>query len=225
VFRIKICGITRPEDALAAATAGADAIGLNFYQASPRFVDPRRIEAIRSVLPAHVAKVGVFVNAAADAICEAAKLAQLDYAQLHGDEPPDVIGQLRGLPVIRAFRLADRWQPIIEYLQHCRGLGSLPTAVLVDACRPGSYGGTGELADWSMTRQYHDLGLDLPLILAGGLRPDNVAAAIAAVRPFGVDTASGVEQSPGSKDAQKITDFVAAARNALVNLGKPTYYL
>ncbi|OYV89740.1 MAG: hypothetical protein B7Z73_06640 [Planctomycetia bacterium 21-64-5] len=150
-----------------------------------------------------------------DAIRDAAKFARLDYVQLHGDEPPDVIGQLGGLHVIRAFRLADRWQPIAEYLQRCRELGSLPAAVLVDACRPGSYGGTGELADWSMTRQYHELGLDLPLILAGGLRPDNVAAAIAAVRPFGVDTASGVENLPGKKDAGKTTVFVAAAREAL----------
>ena len=215
MFRIKICGVTRPEDALAAAQAGADAIGLNFYPKSPRFVGSEQLEAICAVLPDGVAKVGVFVNASADAVRTAAEKWQLDYVQLHGDELPELVNQLDGLWVIRACRLVDSWQPVVDYLSRCRELDCLPVALLADSCRPGTYGGTGATADWDVARGYHKLAVDIPLILAGGLRPDNVAQAIAHVQPFGVDTASGVESSPGVKDTTRIAAFVAAARGAL----------
>jgi phosphoribosylanthranilate isomerase len=216
LFRIKICGVNRVDDGLAAAEAGADAIGLNFYPGSQRHVDRDAAEAVVASLPTAIAKVGVFVNAASDEIRGAVKELGLDFVQLHGDEPPDFCAELGGLDFIRAFRLGDAgWQPLVAYLDRCRDLRAPPAAVLVDACQPGTYGGTGRAADWNLARQYHELSLGLPLILAGGLNASNVAQAVSVVRPFGVDTASGVESSPGQKDPRQIAAFVAAARRAL----------
>ena len=216
MFHVKICGITCPDDALAAAHAGADAVGLNFYSGSRRFVDHQQATAIVAALPERVAKVGVFVNARAEQVRSVAESVGLDYVQLHGDEPPQLISELTGLAVVRAFRLGtDGWRPITEFLDQCYLLGALPRAVLVDACRPGLYGGTGEATDWAIAREYHELRLGLPLILAGGLTPANVSEAVAAVEPDGVDTASGVESAPGVKDTLKVAAFVAAARAAL----------
>lgn len=216
MFRVKICGITCPDDARAAAQAGADAVGLNFYSGSRRFVDRQQAAAIVEALPERVAKVGVFVNAQVGEIRDAMTLHGLDFAQLHGDEPPQAIADLSGLAVVRAFRLgAEGWQPLVDYAAECLRLNALPKAVLVDSCQLGAYGGTGEATDWACARRYHDLHLGLPLILAGGLNPANVTEAITCVKPFGVDTASGVESTPGVKDRLKITAFVAAARQAL----------
>ncbi|HWB09067.1 MAG TPA: phosphoribosylanthranilate isomerase [Pirellulales bacterium] len=216
LFRIKICGVTRIDDALAVADAGADAIGFNFYAGSRRCIDLGRAEAIVASLPAGIAKVGVFVNAAAEEIRRAAETLRLDFVQLHGDEPADFCADLGGLDFIRAFRLgSDGWRPLVDYLDRCRELRAAPVAVLADACQPGTYGGTGQAADWSLARSYHDLSVGLPLILAGGLNASNVAAAVNAVRPFGVDTASGVEASPGEKDPQQVAAFVEAARRSL----------
>jgi phosphoribosylanthranilate isomerase len=216
LFRIKICGLTRAEDGLAAANAGADAVGLNFFPRSPRYVDLGAAKAVAAVLPPAIATVGVFVNAPVDEIRQAAESLGLDFIQLHGDEPPGFCAELGGLEVIRAFRLgAAGWHPLIEYLDQCRELHAVLRAILVDACQPGTYGGTGHAADWNLARRYHDLSLGLPLILAGGLNPANVADAVRAVKPFGVDTASGVETSPGQKDHRQIAAFVAAASRAL----------
>ena len=221
MFRIKICGITSSDDARAAVAAGADAIGLNFYPRSKRFVSPEVAAQIAAALPDDVIAVGVFVNTAAEEINEVARQVGLDCVQLHGDEPPAFAAQLApGVLVVRAHRCGvDGLAPLAQYLTACRAAGRVPDAVLVDADAGGDYGGTGEAADWSLVaREKHVLG-EVPLVLAGGLTADNVAAAVTAVRPHGVDVASGVESAPGQKDAALVQRFVAAARQALHEQG------
>lgn len=216
MFRIKICGVTRVEDARLIAAAGADAIGLNFYAGSPRCVAVATARAIAAALPPEVAKVGVFVNAAVETIRATVEQVGLDIVQLHGDEPPELIAELAPLPVVRAWRAqADRWDALREYLDACRRSGALPAALLVDAHQSGAYGGTGSQVDWAELAARGALFAGLPLILAGGLRPDNVAAAIRAVQPWGIDTASGVEASPGAKDPALVQEFVTNARQAM----------
>lgn len=218
MFQIKICGVKRVTDALAAAEAGADAIGLNFHSGSPRAVELDVAEAIVEALPKHVARVGVFVNADAAGVRKAAERLKLDFVQLHGNEPPEVAAELGDLRVIRAFRLGPAgWTPLLDYLAECRRLHAAPAAVLVDASRPGMFGGTGQTVDWQIARAFHELRLGLPLVLAGGLTADNVGAAIIAVAPAAVDTASGVESQPGVKDSAKIAAFISRARGALAD--------
>jgi phosphoribosylanthranilate isomerase len=215
MFRVKICGITTPEDGAYAIRAGADAIGLNFYSGSRRCVDRQRADQIIGALPSGAIKVGVFVNASAAEVHDTADALRLEFVQLHGDEPPEMLAELADLQVIRAFRFGPLgWDPCRSYLDCCDRLASLPCALLVDAYRQGEYGGTGEAPDWPTIRKHRELHLGLPLILAGGLRPDNVARAIAIAEPYSVDTASGVESSPGVKDHSKLASFVAAARRA-----------
>lgn len=215
MFRIKICGITRLEDARLAAEAGADACGLNFFAKSPRWVSLPTAAEICRQLPPPVVRVGVFVNAPVAEVIETFDRLGLTAIQLHGDEPPEYLPQLGGRPVIRAFRLGPEGVSAIErYLVRCQALGVLPRMVLADAYRPGQYGGTGSQADWHALVQYHALPWQLPLVLAGGLDPDNVAEAIRRVRPAAVDTASGVEAALGHKSAEKVRRFVAAARAA-----------
>jgi phosphoribosylanthranilate isomerase len=214
-FRIKICGITRLADGYAAADAGADAVGLNFVPTSPRHVSPERARQITQSLPSRICKVGVFVNADVNHLVRIAGEIGLDALQLHGDEPPEEIGRLGPIVLIRAFRLQDSGaSALLDYLARCRELGRLPDAVLVDAFQPGIYGGTGQVADWTVVRRLTGQVAPLPLILAGGLTPDNVAAAIAAATPAAVDTASGVESAPGLKDPDLVRAFVLRARRA-----------
>jgi len=210
VFRVKICGITQAEDARLAADAGADAIGLNFYPKSPRSLTVEQAEVVAAETPTEVAKVGLFVNAEAAWVCETFDRLGLDLIQLHGDEPPEYLTQLGMRPVVRAFRVgAEGLGPVREYLARCAQLGVMPRMVLVDALVQGAYGGTGQAANWEALKQYP---ASLPkLVLAGGLRPETVAAAIQAVRPAAVDTASGVESSPGRKDEALVRRFVEAA--------------
>jgi len=240
MFRIKICGITRPEDALAVASSGADAIGLNFCQQSPRFVSADRARKIAAATGGSLAKVGVFANATSGEIDRLCGAVGLDWVQLHGDEPPELLSELGAQKILRAFRLDDRGLgPIADYLDACRVAGRMPDAVLVDAHVAGQYGGTGRTVDWqALTNSNRDPaatesasrlaigdrpadGVDskwrrgLPLVLAGGLTPDNVAEAIRTVRPDAVDTASGVESAPGLKDPDRCKRFIAAAREAL----------
>jgi phosphoribosylanthranilate isomerase len=220
MFRIKICGITRVEDALAAAAAGADAIGLNFYPQSARCVGDEQARRIAAAVPAGVARVGVFVNAAAEEIQRTFDRTPLDFVQLHGDEPPELLCQLGDRPIIRVFRMGSGGlAAALAYLDRCRQLGVVPRMVLADAAAGRAYGGTGELADWSALSAYPSAAWHPPLILAGGLTPENVAAAIRAVRPAGVDTASGVEITPGVKDTELMKRFVETARSALARLG------
>ena len=212
MFHIKICGITRPEDAAAAVKAGAGAVGLNFYAKSPRLIDLAKGRAVLAAAGSEVARVGVFVNTPAEEIASTADALELSHIQLHGDEPPETLAQLAGRDIIRAWRMDGRGiAPLAEYLEKCDELGALPTAVLIDAHQPGEYGGTGTQADWELlVDQRSQLG-GLPLILAGGLNCENIEEAIASVKPSAVDTASGVEASPGIKDPETLAQFIALA--------------
>lgn len=228
MFRIKICGITNPDDALYAVHHGADALGLNFYPRSSRNVSLETAENIMSELTGSHSETkprigGVFVNEPDASWSNVVRQTGIHFSQLHGDEPPvRVLAAKKHHPVLRAFRcqgtnLAD----VRHYLEACRSAGGLPDAILLDAFSPHAYGGTGETIDWHTVRDQRGQFLGLPVILAGGLTPDNVAEAIRVARPDGVDVASGVEASPGQKDASKVRDFIAAAQSAFQEL-EPT---
>jgi phosphoribosylanthranilate isomerase len=216
MFRIKICGITNMGDAKAAAAAGADAIGLNFYRASKRCVSHDAAREIVAGVPGSILKVGVFVNHDADEIQEVAEQLNLDYIQLHGDEPAAFLSELpESLKIVRAFRCgADGLAPLASYLDECRVLGRVPDAVLLDSSVAGAFGGTGQAIDWSLVARERSVLGAIPLILAGGLTPRNVRTAIKAVRPEGVDVASGVERQAGIKDIELMKQFVATAKEA-----------
>jgi phosphoribosylanthranilate isomerase len=220
MFRIKICGITNIADARVAARAGADAVGLNFFSKSRRFVKPEDAQTIAAALPPGVLRVGVFVNEQADVIAHVVRCVGLDAVQLHGDEPPELMTRLPAdVRVIRAHR-CDRagLLGLANYLHECSTLGKMPDAVLVDAHAPEHFGGSGQLADWALIDRDRGALAGMPLILAGGLTPDNVAAAILAVRPQAVDAASGVEREPGHKDPALVARFVDSAREALARI-------
>ncbi len=210
MFRIKICGVTTIDDARAAVQSGAEMIGLNFYAESPRSVSPEQAQAIAAEIPQ---TTGVFVNTSAAEVNRIAESVGLDWVQLHGDEPPELLADIRtDLPIIRVRCLgAGGVGAIVDDLEACRNKGRAPAALLVDATVAGQYGGTGKTADWDALKNYGDWLGEVPLILAGGLRAENVGKAIAAVRPDAVDTASGVESSPGVKDAVKMQAFCEAA--------------
>lgn len=199
MFRIKICGITSVADALGAVAAGADAIGLNFYGQSPRCCPIEHASKIAAAVPRHVCRVGVFVNASAGNIRAIVGSVGLDLVQLHGDEPPEAIAELGGLNVMKAFRVHDGLSDVVAYLDRCRSLAAVPRMVLFDAHHPSQYGGTGQPINGDILLKSREQLGGLPLVLAGGMKPSNVAAAIAAARPSAVDVASGVETSPGVK--------------------------
>ena len=205
---IKICGITNLADALAACEAGADVIGLNFYRLSPRMVSVEDAREIRTRLPAGVGTFGVFVNEESREILRVMREVGLDALQLHGDEEPGVVTELaRVAPVFKALRVgADFSAATLEKYADAAGF-------LFDAAEgaAGQYGGTGRLADWGVAQQ---AARGHRIFLAGGLSPENVGAAIAQVRPYGVDVASGVESAPGLKDHERLREFIVAARQA-----------
>jgi phosphoribosylanthranilate isomerase len=214
--RIKICGVTNINDARAAVAAGVDALGFNFYRASKRFVEIEDARQIAGIVPNSVTKVGVFVNLSVREIQEAVEFLQPDFIQLHGDEPAEFLVDLpASIKIIRAYRCGpDGLSPLASYLDQCRSLGRMPDAVLLDSVASGSFGGTGCAADWSLiARQRSSIG-DIPVVLAGGLTPANVIAAIAAVSPNAVDVASGVERQPPLKDRELMSQFVTAAHEA-----------
>ena len=186
---VKVCGITRLEDAGAAVAAGARAVGFVFWPESPRFIDPYRAKAIAAKLPAFVTAVGLFVNQPLEYVTGVASLVRLGAVQLHGDESVAFAESIRH-PVIRALTLGDR---IEEWPARTR--------VLLDAHDPARRGGTGQTIDWNAAAA---VASARPILLAGGLTPENVAAAVSRVRPFGIDVSSGVERSPGIKDHHKI---------------------
>jgi phosphoribosylanthranilate isomerase len=215
LFQIKICGITSVKDARFASLAGADAIGLNFYDKSPRHIDLAAAEPVILAIPKSVTKVGVFVNAPAEEINEIADRLNLDYVQLHGDEPPEVLGSISQRKVIRAFRCGEEgFTSISDYLETCQTLGRLPDAVLLDAHQPGEYGGTGQAIDWTSVAKSRQILGTAPLLLAGGLTPFNVAEAISVAHPDAVDVASGVESSPRAKDLLLMRAFCSTAKKA-----------
>lgn len=203
---VKICGVTTPAAAQAAVQAGADMVGLNFYPPSARYVEPVVAEQLSRAIRrenARIAIVGIFVNCAPHIVLGLLDQCGLDWAQLCGDEPPADLDALvgRGFKSVRNEAEANRFAR------------REPPALLLDASIPGSYGGAGQRADWGMATA---LAQRHALILAGGLTPDNVAAAIAAVQPWGVDVASGVESEPGVKDGKKMAAFVQAAKGAAI---------
>jgi phosphoribosylanthranilate isomerase len=208
-IKVKICGITTLDDALAAVDAGADLLGFNFYDKSPRYIDPAACAAITHTLAnrgSQVVCVGVFVNASLSEIEATLTQCGLDLAQLSGDEPPTLLSAL-GERAIKAFRPQN--PASLEVALKIYPQRSVPPAVLIDAYRPGAYGGTGQAADWSLAA---GLARRLPTLLAGGLTPENVAGAVRQVHPWGVDVASGVESAPGHKDATKVAAFIRAAQ-------------
>jgi phosphoribosylanthranilate isomerase len=227
MFRIKICGITRIDDAIVAAEAGADALGLNFYAKSPRCVSIETAKLIAASVNHSAAGgpllVGVFVNVTADEIARTVATVPLDAIQLHGDEPPEFLTELPpGVPVIRAARIGTAGlSETATYRDACLAAGRPLAAVLLDASvkvAPGEevvYGGSGHRLDWPRVAAERGVLASTPLILAGGLTPVNVAEAISVSRCDGVDTASGVESSPGVKDHEMVRAFVKAARGAL----------
>jgi phosphoribosylanthranilate isomerase len=220
MFRIKICGVTNIKDAIEAKDAGADAIGLNFYPGSERYLDLKRAQGIVAVMPPDLFRVGVFVNEEPEVIHSlmrelTAHSTGLHAVQLHGDEPPQILERIRVRYIIRARRFSDRGvSAIAADLEACDKWRRVPNAVLVDAATPGRYGGTGETISWAGLADYRRWLYNVPLILAGGLTPDNVAEAIRIVRPAAVDVASGVESAPGKKDPIKVRDFIQAAQAA-----------
>jgi phosphoribosylanthranilate isomerase len=215
MFRVKICGIRSVDDARAAADSGADAIGLNFYPASRRYCPPKQARAITAAVGSQVRKVGLFVNAAPQEIRGLVDDLRIDLVQIHGDEPPELLAELRGVPVMRAFRVRDDLSAAGEYLRACHRLRCMPRLVLLDAARPGEYGGTGASIDWAAVSTQRACLAGVPLVLAGGLTSANVREAITIVRPWAVDVASGVESAPGQKNTAMMSDFITAARSAL----------
>jgi len=209
MIHVKICGITNHEDAQAAVDAGANALGFVFYPPSPRHVSPEQAAQIILRLPPFVTTVGLFVDVALETVNDLAVRCRLDRIQLHGHETPLFCGQVKQ-PVIKAFRM-----------KNAESLGQLPgyrvSAYLLDAYVEGALpGGTGAPFPWALAVRAKAYG---PVILAGGLTPDNVEAAIEQTRPYGVDVSSGVESAPGIKDHRKIREFVTRARAVVLEKG------
>ncbi|MCC6206647.1 MAG: phosphoribosylanthranilate isomerase [Gammaproteobacteria bacterium] len=207
--RVKICGITRTEDAAAASTLGADAIGLVFYEHSPRRVEITRAADIASGLPLFVQTVGLFVDAAAAEIESVLGRVRIDILQFHGDESPADCRRF-GLPYIKAIRMRPGADVRVE-----AGRYHDARALLLDTYRPGVAGGTGTTFPWSEIPAHPGA----PILLAGGLTPENVQDAIRSVRPYGVDVSGGVEAAQGIKDAARMAAFFEAVRRADVAAG------
>ncbi|MDR2031315.1 MAG: phosphoribosylanthranilate isomerase [Azoarcus sp.] len=205
--RIKICGLTRPQDVAAAARAGADAVGFVFYPPSPRHVSVEQAAGLAALLPPFVTAVGLFVDPRAGFVEEVLRRVPLQLLQFHGDEDDARCAALcapRGLPWIKAVRMRPGVD-LLEFSASCPGARGL----LVDAFTEG-HGGGGTTFDWSLI----PAGFDRPLVLAGGLDPGNVGEAIRGLRPWAVDVSSGVETAKGIKDAAKIAAFIAGVRDA-----------
>lgn len=202
--KVKICGLTSAQDAHAAVQAGADALGLMFYDRSPRRVALDAAKAIAATLPPYVIRVGVFVDPYPADVFAAIQACGLNLLQFHGAETPAFCAQF-GMMILKAFRLQDAHSllPMADFPAD---------AFLLDSYVPGMIGGTGHTFNWDLAIQAKQLGK--PIFLAGGLTPQNVAEAVRKVEPFAVDVSSGVEQSPGKKDVRKMQDFIAAVRAA-----------
>jgi len=201
MVRVKICGITTPEDARVAVEAGADALGFVFYDKSPRCVSPLLAAKIIASLPPFVQAVGLFVNEETEKINWTADFCGLDIVQLHGDEEPEECGEVNRR-VVKAFRVQNihSIEPLKKYAV---------AGYLLDAWCPDCYGGTGKTFNWEMAAAARQYG---PIILAGGLSPENVAEAVRTVQPYAVDVSSGVESVPGKKDPEKVKEFIKRAK-------------
>jgi len=202
---VKVCGITNLDDALAAADAGADALGFNFYPRSPRYVSAEAVRLIVDQLPKSVMPVGVFVNEALEAVERIASTSGVSALQLHGNESPEYCKALKGRFLIKVFSASAEFAPqtVLDYDVK---------AIMFDAADKKRFGGTGQLSNWSIARQAREL---FPrLFLAGGLSAENVGEAISLVRPYAVDACSLLESAPGRKDHAKVRAFVAAVLGA-----------
>ena len=203
--KVKICGITTVADGVAAAEAGADMIGLMFYESSPRHIPINMAAEISRAVSTFVVKVGVFVNPTEDAVLRAIGECGVTLLQFHGEETPEFCTQF-GVMSMKAFRVRDA--------ESLAGLPDYPTdAYLLDAYSPEAHGGTGANFNWDLAIAAKQSGR--PIFLAGGLTPENVGTAVRQVQPFGVDVSSGVETAPGIKDHGKVRAFIAAARTAI----------
>lgn len=207
MVKVKICGITNAEDAQQAVSAGADALGFVFFAQSPRSVSEEQVREIVKELPPFVTRVGLFVNADAEQINRTMQACRLDLAQLHGDETPELFGRL-ACRAIKALRVQDR-SSLLDH-QHYPG-----AALLLDAWCPDRYGGTGASFDWDLAAE---VARQRSVILAGGLTPENVVAAIRTVQPYAVDVSSGVEAAPGRKDLLKLRNFIRIAKDSINDL-------
>ncbi len=209
--RVKICGMTSAADAHVAVAAGAEAVGFVFVPGTPRAMTPERVRPIIAELPGRIAKVGLFVNSSAAEIADVIDRTGLDTIQLHGEETPALAALFTGrVTVWKAFRVRDAaaLEPVPDYFGVC-------DAVLLDAYVAGAHGGTGAQFDWTLAEEIR--GWPKPVIIAGGLRPDNVVAAIRKFAPWAVDVSSGVEAAPGIKDAFKVRQFVHLAHSAAMS--------
>jgi phosphoribosylanthranilate isomerase len=203
MVKIKICGITELDDALHAIACGADALGFVFYERSPRAITRKRAQTIIAALPPFVTVVGLFVNEDPRTVREIADECGLDVIQYHGDESPETL-RMAPRRAIRALRVREN--DTLDEINRYPASG-----LLLDAWVTGAFGGTGVLCNWEIAAE---IAKKRPVILAGGLTPENVAAAIQTVRPYGVDVSSGVEEAPGRKDHKKVAAFIKAAQIA-----------
>lgn len=203
MVKIKICGITNLDDALAAVDCGADALGFNFYKKSPRYIEPHKAAEIIAQLPPFIVPVAIFVNEREERIREILQASCIHGVQFHGDETPEFC-QRFGNSVIKAFQIKDKES--IKHMAHYR-----VSAYLLDSYREGVRGGTGETFDWHLAVVAKTFGR---IILAGGLNPDNVAEAVKLVQPYGVDVAGGVEREKGIKDHAQLKKFIVEVRRA-----------
>jgi phosphoribosylanthranilate isomerase len=217
-LRVKICGVIEEADAVQAAELGADAVGLNFADESPRRITPAKAESIVGALPAFVEPIGIFVARELQAVFEIADRVGIRTVQLHSRNEGFILGDLARVRLIQPFSIGEKDDllKIKRYLDRCRQEDcKFPAAILVDAHVEGQHGGTGRTVPWNILHDFHP---EVPLILAGGLTPENVAEAVRIVRPYGVDVASGVEKNPGRKDADKMKRFIDNAREAAERL-------
>ncbi len=209
--RVKICGITNFEDALAATTAGADLLGFIFYRASPRYIPPEHageiVAEVRRRRPASKF-VGVFVNESLERVREIKDLTQLDFVQLHGSEPAAMVQELAPR-VYKSLRLRDLTEAQVSAQEYRAALNGNVPCFIVDAFNENQFGGTGKRVDWNIAAE---IAREFPILLAGGLNPGNVAEAIRTVQPWGVDVSSGVERAPGLKDQEKVREFIRNAK-------------
>ena len=212
--KVKICGITNLEDALLSAKFGADALGFNFYEKSPRYILPEKAREIIEKLPKEVMKVGVFVNESLEKIAEIASIAKLDALQLHGEETPEFARELKtktNLEIIKAFRVSPEFKPedVLQYEVD---------AVLLDAYSPREHGGTGETFDWGIAKKVQEI---FPkMYLAGGLNDINIVRAMDIVKPFAVDVCSGIEIEKGLKNEIKLINFITKGKTDLSKLSE-----
>jgi len=210
-MRIKICGITKPEQGQAIAQLGATALGFICVQASPRYVTPEQIQAVVEHLLVPVDQIGVFANASVEEICQIVADTNLSAVQLHGSESPDFCEQLRqslpGIEILKALRVKT-----LECLNQAATYASCVDTLLLDAYHPQMLGGTGQTLDWLTLKQFRP---SCPWLLAGGLTPDNVLDALSELQPSGIDLSSGVERSPGDKDLEKVAVLFERVKFAL----------